>query len=60
MCCAALITEAMRERIEAVTGVPVVSVTYDGTGGGKNDVIVPYLRHLRQEAKNGVFFRTHA
>ncbi|BDD89459.1 acyl-CoA dehydratase activase [Desulfofustis limnaeus] len=60
LCCASLITEAMRERIEAVTGVPVVSVTYDGTGGGKNDVIVPYLRHLRQKAMNGVFFRTHA
>ena len=45
LCCASLITEAMRERIEAVTGVPVVSVTYDGTGGRKNDVVIPYLRY---------------
>ena len=47
LCCASLITEAMRERIEEVTGVPVVSVTYDGTGGSKNDVIIPYLRYSK-------------
>ncbi len=51
LCCASLITEAMRERIEQVTGVPVVSVTYDGTGGMKNDVIIPYLRYLRHSEK---------
>jgi len=50
LCCASLITEAMREKIEEVSGVPVVSVTYDGTGGGKNDVIIPYLRYLRGNA----------
>jgi len=43
-CCPSLVTEAMSRRIEAVTGVPVVSITYDGTGGGKNQAIVPYLR----------------
>jgi hypothetical protein len=37
----------MAHRIERVTGVPVVSVTYDGIGGSKNDVIVPYLRYPR-------------
>jgi predicted nucleotide-binding protein (sugar kinase/HSP70/actin superfamily) len=46
-CCPALITEAMAHRIEQVTGVPVVSVTYDGIGGSKNDVIVPYLKYPR-------------
>jgi len=35
LCCASLITQAMREDIERLTGVPVVSVTYDGTGGSK-------------------------
>ncbi len=50
LCCASLITEAMREKIEEVTGVPVVSVTYDGTGGAKNDVVIPYLRYLRKSA----------
>ena len=44
-CCAGLVTEAMSRRIEAVTGVPVLSVTYDGTGGFKNDAILPYLAY---------------
>jgi predicted nucleotide-binding protein (sugar kinase/HSP70/actin superfamily) len=46
-CCPALVTEAMAHRIEQVSGVPVVSVTYDGIGGSKNDVIVPYLKYPR-------------
>ncbi|SHH74166.1 acyl-CoA dehydratase activase [Desulfofustis glycolicus] len=54
LCCASLITEAMREKIEEVSGVPVVSVTYDGTGGAKNDVIIPYLRYLRGNAPRDV------
>lgn len=48
LCCASLITEAMKKRIETLTGIPVVSITYDGTGGGKNDVIVPYLKYPRK------------
>lgn len=47
LCCPSLITEAMRGRIEAHTGVPVVSVTYDGTGGAKNEIILPYLKYPR-------------
>lgn len=46
-CCPALVTEAMGEKIRRVTGVPVVSVTYDGTGAPKNDMIVPYLRFAK-------------
>jgi predicted nucleotide-binding protein (sugar kinase/HSP70/actin superfamily) len=46
-CCPSLVTEAMARRIEAVTGVPVVSITYDGTGGRKNDAIIPYLTYPR-------------
>lgn len=42
-CCPALITEAMTRKIKAVSGVPVVTVTYDGTSEGKNDIILPYL-----------------
>ncbi|MFH0781839.1 MAG: acyl-CoA dehydratase activase [Pseudomonadota bacterium] len=47
LCCASLITEAMKSRIEQYTGVPVVSITYDGTGGNKNEIIVPYLKYTR-------------
>ena len=46
-CCPSLVTEAMSRRIEAVTGVPVAAITYDGTGGRKNDVIIPYLKYPR-------------
>ena len=46
-CCPSLITEAMAHKIYEVTGVPVVSLTYDGTGSFKNDAVVPYLTLLR-------------
>jgi len=37
----------MAREIEEKSGVPVVSVTYDGTGGAKNEVILPYLEYPR-------------
>jgi predicted CoA-substrate-specific enzyme activase len=46
-CCPSLVTEAMARDIRQVTGVPVVSLTYDGTGRYQNDVLVPYLRFFR-------------
>ncbi len=42
-CCPALVTEAMTGEIRRITGVPVVSLTYDGTNEYKNDVVIPYL-----------------
>ncbi len=59
-CCAGLITEAMRKKIQDVTGIPVVSISYDGTGGDKNSVVIPYLaypvkkRSERQERKEAL------
>jgi predicted nucleotide-binding protein (sugar kinase/HSP70/actin superfamily) len=47
-CCPSLVTEAMTRDIERVTGVPVVSVTYDGTGSSKNDIVVPYIKFPRK------------
>jgi predicted CoA-substrate-specific enzyme activase len=47
-CCPSLITEAMSKEIEDKTGVPVVSITYDGTGGIKNEAIIPYLKFPRK------------
>jgi len=47
-CCPSLITEAMAKEIENKTGVPVVSITYDGTGGNKNEAIIPYLKFPRK------------
>jgi hypothetical protein len=51
-CCPSLVTEAMSRRIEEITGVPVVTLTYDGTGSVKNDRIVPYLAELRERAQS--------
>ena len=43
-CCPSLVTEAMTNEIRRITGVPVVTLTYDGTNDYKNDVIIPYLQ----------------
>jgi hypothetical protein len=43
-CCPSLVTEAMTAEIRNITGVPVVTITYDGTNDYKNDVIIPYLQ----------------
>ncbi|HEY1406539.1 MAG TPA: hypothetical protein VF857_08030, partial [Spirochaetota bacterium] len=48
-CCPSLISEAMSGDIERVTGVPVVSITYDGTGTFRNDVIIPYIAFPRKK-----------
>lgn len=45
-CCPALVTEAMAQEIKRVTGIPVITVTYDGTGENKNEVIVSYLNSI--------------
>ena len=43
-CCPALVTEAMTLRIRELTGVPIVTLTYDGTTHPINDAIVPYIQ----------------
>ncbi len=52
-CCAGLITEAMAATIEKMTRTPMVSITYDGTGGNKNEIIIPYLKFPRLQMDNG-------
>ena len=49
-CCPSLVTEALSDLIERVVGVPIVTVTYDGTGGDKNAAIEPYVRFPRKTA----------
>jgi predicted nucleotide-binding protein (sugar kinase/HSP70/actin superfamily) len=46
-CCPSLVTEALGAAIEGITGVPIVTVTYDGTEADKNSVIVPYIKYPR-------------
>jgi hypothetical protein len=50
-CCPGLVTEAMTRDIQAVTGIPVVSLTYDGTGKLQNEAIVPYLKFPRERRR---------
>ncbi len=47
-CCPSLVTEAMSRRIGEATGVPIVTITYDGTASSKNEAIIPYLKYPRQ------------
>jgi len=42
-CCPALVTEAMTQEIKRMTGIPVVTLTYDGTSENNNEVIMPFL-----------------
>jgi predicted nucleotide-binding protein (sugar kinase/HSP70/actin superfamily) len=48
-CCPALVTEAMTQRIRELTGVPIVTLTYDGTSNQMNDAIVPHIRNAIKE-----------
>lgn len=50
-CCPSLITEAMARDIEEITGIPVLTITYDGTRTPKNDIIVPYMKYMNGRSK---------
>ena len=45
-CCPAMVTEAMAREIRRITGIPVLTVTYDGTSGNKNDAVISYLNSV--------------
>jgi predicted nucleotide-binding protein (sugar kinase/HSP70/actin superfamily) len=49
-CCPSLVTEAMTPRIEELTGIPVVTIEYDGTSGFKNEDIIPYMKYRRKKS----------
>jgi predicted nucleotide-binding protein (sugar kinase/HSP70/actin superfamily) len=48
-CCPGLITESMGQKLEAKINVPIVSITYDVSGGNKNKVITPFLRDFAKD-----------
>ncbi len=48
-CCAGLVTEAMSDRIEELTGIPVVTLNYDGTGKNINSKVSPYIKFPRRK-----------
>jgi len=53
-CCPSLVTEAMSSRIEEITGIPVVTIEYDGTTGFKNEDIIPYLKYSRSKEQTNL------
>ncbi len=47
-CCPSMVTEAMADRIEQITGVPIVTIEYDGTTASRNEDVIPYLKYPRK------------
>jgi len=46
-CCPGMISEAIYRKVEKEIGIPIVSITYDGTQADKNKVLNPYLYFLK-------------
>jgi predicted nucleotide-binding protein (sugar kinase/HSP70/actin superfamily) len=47
-CCPGLVSESILKSVEKDIGVPIVSITYDGTQTCHNDILAPYIHYLRQ------------
>lgn len=52
-CCPSLVTEALSELMEKITGVPMITITYDGTEGDRNGAIATYIRFARPSRVTG-------
>lgn len=46
-CCPSLVTEAMASRLEQISGIPIVTIEYDGTSSDKNADIIPFLKYAK-------------
>jgi predicted nucleotide-binding protein (sugar kinase/HSP70/actin superfamily) len=46
-CCPGLISEAIYKNLEKDIGIPIISITYDGSKVDKNKVLNPYLYFLK-------------
>ncbi|WP_167605299.1 acyl-CoA dehydratase activase [Maribellus sediminis] len=44
-CCPSLVTQAMKSKMEKITGIPIVTIEYDGTSSSKNEDIIPFLTY---------------
>ena len=47
-CCPGLVSESIFKSVEKDIGLPIVSITYDGTSSRRNDILAPYIHYLRQ------------
>jgi predicted nucleotide-binding protein (sugar kinase/HSP70/actin superfamily) len=46
-CCPGLISEAIYKKVEKDIGIPIISITYDGTLTDKNKILNPYLYFMK-------------
>ena len=44
-CCPSLVTQAMKSKMEEITGIPILTLEYDGTSSIKNGDIIPFLTY---------------
>jgi predicted CoA-substrate-specific enzyme activase len=49
-CCPGLISQALYRRLEKDIGIPIVSITYDGTPADHGGILAPYLHYLTTDA----------
>ena len=47
-CCPGLVSESIFKKVEKDIGIPIVSITYDGTTTRRNDILAPYIHYLKQ------------
>jgi predicted nucleotide-binding protein (sugar kinase/HSP70/actin superfamily) len=46
-CCPGLISETIYKKVEKEIGIPIISITYDGTQTDKNRILNPYLYFMK-------------
>jgi predicted CoA-substrate-specific enzyme activase len=47
-CCPGLVSESIFKKVEKDIGIPIISITYDGTTTRRNDILAPYIHYLKQ------------
>ena len=47
-CCPGLVSESLFKNIEKDIGIPIVSITYDGTRSNRNEILAPYIHFINQ------------
>lgn len=53
-CAASIVTESMAQKIQEITGIPVVTLEYDATLSSKNSDLIPYLQFSSQKIKDKI------
>jgi predicted nucleotide-binding protein (sugar kinase/HSP70/actin superfamily) len=47
-CCPGLVSESILKNVEKDIGIPIISITYDGTSTRQNSILAPHIRYLQQ------------